>query len=524
MAVDSQQITSLRKPPEGWEPTVLGRREWGAPHPAYNTLPNRHVPDGPRDDAEAAAHLPELTPGLSRLPTACPRCRSGFLSNEPPLDGDPRGRIVCNGCGRQICWLRADVTAPRRSTVAAPVPIRPVASTPPSGPAPVAVQGRFNRRASCGPACSVVYGHDPDAHEASGQLELQAATAERSTGQVRTGPLVIDHDTGIVTVEGTAIDISATEARILAVLADRLGRLCSAREIVIAVWDEQTAAVWAGRRGLAFHPLRVHLTRLRQKLGTAGELIVTTHGRGYTLLALPPVEPAETDEQPPRARPRLRPGRLHHRLALGPGRAGGLVVARSRPRGVRPGQGVQRPPFRIPSEVATVSTTNGSTTIETVEPAVVVTEVTPIAADEVIVSTEPATQLLQPAPERTPTVPPSALDQALGWVADVVKLRDALAEEEAELYARLERVRSTRERLGQVVAIFEAPTAAAPSPATGERRRGPAPLAGRWSRKHEACVICGRSDRPHKSGGRCSGCDSKVARLAANERSKEQTS
>lgn len=123
-----------------------------------------------------------------------------------------------------------------------------------------------------------------------------------------------------------------------------------------------------------------------------------------------------------------------------------------------------------------------------------------------------------------PVERPSALDQADRWVADVVRMRDALAEEESELATRLHRIRSTRERISQVVAIFEAPSA--PSMATvaepdrQERRRSPAPLNGRWSRDHAACTICGRTDRVHKGGGRCSACDSMHRKLAA---SKEQT-
>lgn len=29
---------------------------------------------------------------------------------------------------------------------------------------------------------------------------------------------------------------------------------------------------------------------------------------------------------------------------------------------------------------------------------------------------------------------------------------------------------------------------------------------GKWSHKHEKCIDCGRNDRPHKSGGRCTPC------------------
>jgi hypothetical protein len=37
MEAEFQAITSLKAPPPGWEPKVFGRREWGAPHPAFLT-------------------------------------------------------------------------------------------------------------------------------------------------------------------------------------------------------------------------------------------------------------------------------------------------------------------------------------------------------------------------------------------------------------------------------------------------------------------------------------------------------
>lgn len=38
------------------------------------------------------------------------------------------------------------------------------------------------------------------------------------------------------------------------------------------------------------------------------------------------------------------------------------------------------------------------------------------------------------------------------------------------------------------------------------RPGGPALTAGQWSRKHVACIECGRTDRPHTSRGACDRC------------------
>lgn len=164
---------------------------------------------------------------------------------------------------------------------------------------------------------------------------------------------------------------------------------------------------------------------------------------------------------------------------------------------------------------------NGTATIETVAPAITVTEPAVTSLSELLAVSLAPSAVAAPAATVLP-VPgepqPSALDQALGWFADVVRLRDALGVEETALAERLDRVRSTRARLGQVVAIFEAPTpisvshavsvpAATPTPA--ERKRGSynrlAP--GQWSRKYERCRDCGTTEHSHKVYGYCARCE-----------------
>lgn len=155
-----------------------------------------------------------------------------------------------------------------------------------------------------------------------------------------------------------------------------------------------------------------------------------------------------------------------------------------------------------------MSSTNGTVTVEMATPLVADVSPLPVVVETLQVEASPQTEL--PAPSR----PVSALDEAQRWYEDVVRLCDGLAEEEAALLEKLTSVRVQLARFRRVVAIFvdpaetEAPSAAADMPLAapaGERRRSPAPLT-RWSRKHDACVQCGRSDRKHKARGRCGPC------------------
>lgn len=501
MVAQINEITSLQKAPEGWEPQVLSRREWGAHHPAYRPLDKEGTKyPGPRADAEPTDDLPEG----SHVPARCSHCGSQFITEQPPLDGDPRGMATCNTCSRQVCWLRPAITAPSRAFTTSVTPERrPAALAAPAPTLRPVISGRFNRADGCGTACTIAYGHDPATHEDYGFKVGQVEQDAKPTGIVTTGCLAFDWDTLETRVNGQTVATTTSDTKILTVLAARLGKLVTRFDLVEQAWGRAQAEIWTQSKDSS--AISTHLSRLRQNLGPAAELIETVLGRGVILRKEPPV-----DDQPRRPRPRVRSGRLHHRLALRPGRDGGLVVARARPRRVRRGAGVQRTPFRSRLENAAMSTANGTATIETVESAVTVAETTPIAMQMIPIETVP-----QPTPR--PAEQPSALDRALNWYGDVVRLRDALAEEEAAILAHLERVRSTRERLSQVVAIFEGPAVVATATpaliavepiAQPEELVVPAvPTAAKpWATDHERCINCGTTDEKHAGNGRCKSC------------------
>jgi len=95
---------------------------------------------------------------------------------------------------------------------------------------------------------------------------------------IRIGLLSIDSDRHIVNVAGEEIFLTSTEFRLLLSLAERLGRVQSRERLLNDVWgishigDTRT--------------VDTHITRLRTKLGTAGNLIRTVRGFGYKIETL----------------------------------------------------------------------------------------------------------------------------------------------------------------------------------------------------------------------------------------------
>ena len=91
------------------------------------------------------------------------------------------------------------------------------------------------------------------------------------------GPLRIDRAAHRVTVEGTEVELTPTEYKLLLTLAERRGRVQARAHLLETVWeaapDIQTRTV------------DMHVQRLRTKLGAAGGLIETVRGFGYRLNA-----------------------------------------------------------------------------------------------------------------------------------------------------------------------------------------------------------------------------------------------
>jgi two-component system phosphate regulon response regulator PhoB len=91
------------------------------------------------------------------------------------------------------------------------------------------------------------------------------------------GPIHIDRSEHRVLVDGSVVDLTPTEYKLLLMLAERRGRVQARGHLLETVWeaapDIQTRTV------------DMHVQRLRAKLGSAGDMIETVRGFGYRLKA-----------------------------------------------------------------------------------------------------------------------------------------------------------------------------------------------------------------------------------------------
>jgi two-component system phosphate regulon response regulator PhoB/two-component system alkaline phosphatase synthesis response regulator PhoP len=93
--------------------------------------------------------------------------------------------------------------------------------------------------------------------------------------RIAIGPLIIDLDKHEVTVGGARTDLTATEFKILQLLASRKGRVFSRDQILDFLWGQEKAVI--------DRTIDVHIRNLREKLGGAGSLIKNIRGVGYKL-------------------------------------------------------------------------------------------------------------------------------------------------------------------------------------------------------------------------------------------------
>ncbi len=84
---------------------------------------------------------------------------------------------------------------------------------------------------------------------------------------------MIDLDKHEVTRDGERVDLTATEFKILQLLASRRGRVFTRDQILDHLWGHEKAVV--------DRTIDVHIRNLREKLGPAAELIKNVRGVGY---------------------------------------------------------------------------------------------------------------------------------------------------------------------------------------------------------------------------------------------------
>lgn len=105
-----------------------------------------------------------------------------------------------------------------------------------------------------------------------------------------------------------------------------------------------------------------------------------------------------------------------------------------------------------------------------------------------------------------------AIRESRAWDTSTAALLVALEREEAAAVAAFDAVKARAQQARRAASALRqlrdmvgvegsGPEIAAPKQAT----RGGA-LNGRWSRKYDACVQCGRSEHKHRANGLCQGC------------------
>lgn len=89
------------------------------------------------------------------------------------------------------------------------------------------------------------------------------------------GILEINRERHEVLVKGSRVDLTATEFRILTILAENKERVFTRDQVLNLLWGEDKAVL--------DRTIDVHIKNARAKLGPAGKLIVNVRGIGYKL-------------------------------------------------------------------------------------------------------------------------------------------------------------------------------------------------------------------------------------------------
>jgi two-component system phosphate regulon response regulator PhoB/two-component system alkaline phosphatase synthesis response regulator PhoP len=102
---------------------------------------------------------------------------------------------------------------------------------------------------------------------------LRRHALRETVRQISLGPLLIDLDKHEVARGGQTIELTATEFKILQLLASRRGRVFTRDQILDHLWGHEKAVV--------DRTVDVHIRNLRAKLESAGSLIKNVRGVGY---------------------------------------------------------------------------------------------------------------------------------------------------------------------------------------------------------------------------------------------------
>lgn len=106
---------------------------------------------------------------------------------------------------------------------------------------------------------------------------LRRAGKEDKEKLTRLGALSINVEKYEVTVDGERLDLTTTEFKILEVLLEGMGKVFTRDQLL------KKKRIWGDEKLVYDRTIDVHIKNLREKLGSAGNMIKTIRGIGYKL-------------------------------------------------------------------------------------------------------------------------------------------------------------------------------------------------------------------------------------------------
>ncbi len=104
-------------------------------------------------------------------------------------------------------------------------------------------------------------------------LSRQDTKAAPLPAKIVAGKLTIDSDRHLVLVSGEPVELTATEFKLLSILASRRGRVQNREQLLRDVWEYDSY--------IDTRTVDTHMRRLRSKLGAAADYLGTVRGVGY---------------------------------------------------------------------------------------------------------------------------------------------------------------------------------------------------------------------------------------------------
>ena len=110
-------------------------------------------------------------------------------------------------------------------------------------------------------------------------LRRSKTAVDQKQERLKLGDLLLDHARHEVFVGGTAVELTATEFKLLAILMERKGRVQSRDRLLNDVWGYESV--------IDTRTVDTHIRRLREKMSGLADYIETVRGVGYRIIEQP---------------------------------------------------------------------------------------------------------------------------------------------------------------------------------------------------------------------------------------------